>query len=96
MFMLITYDVDTTTQAGARRLRQVARQCVNYGHRVQSSVFECIVTEAQFVVLRDNLQKIIDIDTDSIRFYFMGKNRDRRIATLGVDHSIDFESAIVI
>ena len=56
--ILITYDVDTTTTEGAKRLRKVAKECVNYGHRVQNSVFECVVTEVQYKLLYNNLQQI--------------------------------------
>lgn len=62
MFVLITYDVNITSPQGEKRLRNVARVCLNYGKRVQNSVFECILTEAQFVVLRDQLKGIIDSD----------------------------------
>ena len=85
MMILITYDVETTTGEGRKRLRQVARECVNYGHRVQNSVFECVLTEAQLVVLREKLNKIIDRSTDSIRFYFLGNNWERHIETLGLN-----------
>ena len=66
--VLITYDVDTTSVFGKRRLRKVAKECVNYGRRVQNSVFECLLTEAQFVLLRSKLESIIDNKIDSIRF----------------------------
>ena len=59
MMILITYDVDTTITEGAKRLRKVAKECVNYGHRVQNSVFECVVTEVQYKLLYNNLQQII-------------------------------------
>ena len=72
MMVLITYDVDTTSLAGKRRLRRVAKECVNYGRRVQNSVFECLLTEAQFVSLRSKLASIIDAKIDSVRFYFLG------------------------
>ena len=74
MLILITYDVETTTVEGRKRLRQVARECVNYGHRVQNSVFECVLTEAQFIVLREKLKKLIDNSTDSISFYLISPN----------------------
>ena len=83
MFVLITYDVNITSPHGEKRLRNVARVCLNYGKRVQNSVFECILTEAQFVVLRDQLKGIIDSDQDSIRFYMLGKNWKRKVETLG-------------
>ncbi len=96
MMILITYDVETTTGEGRKRLRQVARECVNYGHRVQNSVFECVLTEAQLVVLREKLNKIIDRSTDSIRFYFLGNNWERHIETLGLNRSLDTNSALII
>lgn len=96
MLILITYDVETTTGEGRKRLRQVARECVNYGHRVQNSVFECILTEAQFVILREKLKKIIDNSTDSIRFYFLGNNWERHIEFLELNHTLDTNSALII
>ena len=96
MMILITYDVDTTTTEGAKRLRKVAKECVNYGHRVQNSVFECVVTEVQYKLLYNNLQQIIQQETDSIRFYFMGKNWERHIVTLGRDESLNISSTLII
>ena len=96
MFVLITYDVNITSPHGEKRLRNVARVCLNYGKRVQNSVFECILTEAQFVVLRDQLKGIIDSDQDSIRFYMLGKNRKRKVETLGKDTGIDFTGELII
>lgn len=83
MLVLITYDVDTTTKAGEKRLRKVAKECVNYGQRVQNSVFECLITEAQFVGLKATLKAIINDTTDSIRFYFMGSGWHRKIDMIG-------------
>ncbi len=96
MMVLITYDVNTTTRLGEKRLRQVAKECVNYGHRVQNSVFECVLTEAQFVFLRAQIENIIDKNTDNIRFYFLGKNWSHRIVSLGKDTSIDVTSELII
>ena len=96
MFILITYDVNITSPHGEKRLRNVARECLNYGKRVQNSVFECILTEAQFVVLRDQLKGIIDSDQDSIRFYMLGKNWKRKVETLGKDTGIDFTGELII
>lgn len=73
MLVLVTYDVQTSSISGEKRLRKVARQCVNYGQRVQNSVFECIVNPAQFAELKHRLSEIIDKEKDSIRFYFLGK-----------------------
>lgn len=96
MFVLITYDVNITLPHGEKRLRNVARVCLNYGKRVQNSVFECILTEAQFVVLRDQLKGIIDSDQDSIRFYMLGKNWKRKVETLGKDMGVDFTGELII
>lgn len=68
MFVLITYDVNITSPYGAKRLRNVAKACMDYGKRVQNSVFECILTEAQYVLLKNKLNNIIDTEQDSIRF----------------------------
>ena len=96
MFVLITCDVNITSPHGEKRLRNVARVCLNYGKRVQNSVFECILTEAQFVVLRDQLKGIIDSEQDSIRFYMLGKNWKRKVETLGKDTGIDFTGELII
>lgn len=71
--VLVTYDVNTETPAGRKRLRHVAKLCVDYGQRVQNSVFECSVTPAEFVDIKHRLTQIIDEKTDSIRFYLLGK-----------------------
>ncbi|MBQ9584241.1 MAG: CRISPR-associated endonuclease Cas2 [Bacteroidales bacterium] len=96
MLILITYDVDTTTKAGERRLRKVAKECVNYGQRVQNSVFECLLTEAQFVGLKTVLESTIDKRVDSIRFYFLGSNWQRKIETIGKLTSYDPTETIII
>ena len=96
MLILITYDVDTTTKAGEKRLRNVAKECVNYGQRVQNSVFECLLTEAQFVHLKAILSSIIDDRTDSIRFYYLGNNWQRKIDSIGKKTSYDPTEALII
>lgn len=96
MLVLVTYDVDTTSKEGERRLRKVAKECVNYGQRVQNSVFECLLTEAQFVILRNTLKCIIDVKTDSIRFYFLGKNWQRRVEYIGKKTSFDMTDELII
>lgn len=96
MLVLVTYDVDTTSKKGERRLRKVAKECVNYGQRVQNSVFECLLTEAQFVILRNTLKCIIDGKTDSIRFYFLGKNWQRRVEYIGKKTSFDMTDELII
>lgn len=96
MMVLITYDVETTTPSGARRLRRVAKECQNYGQRVQNSVFECVLTEAQFVVLKNRLSAIIDAEKDSVRYYFMGNNWNSRIEMVGKATSYDVTSELII
>lgn len=96
MLILLTYDVDTTTKAGEKRLRKVAKECVNYGQRVQNSVFECVLTEAQFVNLKAILASIIDNSRDSIRFYFLGSNWQRKIDSIGKLTSYDPTEALII
>lgn len=96
MYILVTYDVDTTTGTGAKRLRRVAKACVDYGQRVQNSVFECEVTEAQYCVLKEKIRSIIDVSLDSIRFYFLSKNENRRIERLGIETAYNINDALII
>lgn len=96
MLILITYDVDTTTKSGEKRLRKVAKACINYGQRVQNSVFECMLTEAQFVGLKAILLSIINDTTDSIRFYFLGNNWQRQIDKIGKITSYDPTESLII
>ena len=83
MLVLITYDVNTENAAGRRRLRQIAKQCVNYGQRVQNSVFEVLLDPAQLVALKAGLEKIICKETDSIRIYRLGNSYRNRIEVIG-------------
>src|SRR4030043_2193063 len=83
MFVLVSYDVATSKDGGQRRLRRVARACLDYGQRVQYSVFECIVDPAQWTVLRQRLIDEIDSKEDSLRFYFLGSNWRHRVEHVG-------------
>ena len=94
--VLITYDVETMTPCGAKRLRRVAKECQNYGQRVQNSVFECVVTEAQFALLKSSLASKIDKEKDTIRFYFLGNNWNNRIEHIGQQTSFDVTSELII
>lgn len=94
--VLITYDVDTLSSSGKKRLRNVANACKDYGQRVQNSVFECLLTESQFLVLRARLESIIDLNLDSIRFYFLGKNWERRVEKMGKTTSFDISGDLII
>ncbi|MBS6106880.1 MULTISPECIES: CRISPR-associated endonuclease Cas2 [Anaerococcus] len=96
MMVLITYDVNTNSELGTKRLRKVAKQCVNYGQRVQNSVFECSLTPAQLVNLKKKLLDIIDEENDSIRFYNLGKNWQNRVEILGKDDSYDPDKDLLI
>ena len=96
MMVLITYDVETITPSGEKRLRRVAKECQNYGQRVQNSVFECVLTEAQFVVLKNKIRGIIDEEKDSVRFYFLGNNWNRKIEDIGKKTSYDVTAELII
>ncbi len=96
MLVLITYDVNTETSAGKKRLRQVAKQCVNYGRRVQNSVFECILDNAQCVALKEKLSSIIDEEVDSLRFYYLGNQYKTKIEHIGVEKGIPVDSILIM
>ena len=87
MMVLITYDVNTEDSGGRKRLRQIAKQCVNYGRRVQNSVFESIVDNTQAIQLKEILKNIIDEKHDSLRFYTLGNNYNNKVEHIGVKHS---------
>ncbi len=91
----MTYDVNTETPEGRRRLRQVARECMNYGQRVQNSVFECLVDPAQLVQLKHSLSCIMDEELDSIRFYYLGANWQHRIEYIGNDKGYNPEGFLM-
>ena len=95
MLMLVTYDVKTEDPAGRRRLRRVARACQDFGQRVQFSVFECDVDPAQWVSLRARLIDEIDIETDSLRFYRLGSDAQRRIEHIGAKPATDFKAPLI-
>lgn len=96
MMVLITYDVNTTTEAGRKRLRHVAKQCVNHGQRVQNSVFECLLEPAQFAALKNRLEGIIDPEKDSLRYYFLGSNWKRRVEHVGAKQAFDPEGTMIV
>ena len=96
MLVLVTYDVETVTSDGQRRLRKVAKVCLNFGQRVQNSVFECSVDPSQFISLKKQIEKIIDPSSDSIRFYLLGKNWERRVEILGKDETYNPDTGFLI
>lgn len=95
MLVVVSYDVNTETVKGRRRLRRVAKACENRGQRVQNSVFECLLEPAQWTDLRRRLVDEIDQDKDSLRFYFLGKNWRRRIEHVGTKTSYDPEGPLI-
>mgnify|MGYP001188781227 FL=1 len=94
--ILITYDVNTEKAAGRKRLRSVAKICVNYGQRVQNSVFECMLDNAKLSNVRNELLKVINPEEDSLRFYHIGKNYQNKIEHYGVKPSYDPEGVIIV
>ena len=96
MLVLITYDVNTETAAGRKRLRQVAKQCVNYGQRVQNSVFECVLDSAKCREVQHKLEQIINKDKDSLRFYYLGNNYKSKVMHIGAKASYDVEDTLII
>lgn len=95
MFVLVTYDVSTTTRDGQRRLTRVAKACLDYGQRVQNSVFECQVDPAQYATMKHRLIGIINPDEDSLRFYLLGKNWRRRVEHVGTRPAQDFDGPLI-
>ncbi len=93
--MLIAYDVNTETPAGKRRLRRVARACLDHGQRVQYSVFECELEPAQWVALRARLVAEIDPSHDSLRFYRLGADGRRRVEHVGAKPVLDLDGPLV-
>lgn len=96
MMVLISYDVSTTDAAGRKRLRKVAKQCQNYGQRVQNSVFEIDTDYGTFLKVKDALLKLIDQEQDSLRFYYLGNNWERRIEHFGAKESYNPEGVIIL
>ena len=96
VLVLITYDVNTESSAGRTRLRKVAKQCENYGRRVQNSVFECIVDQAQCVMLKSLLSDIIDEEVDSLRLYYLGNKYQTKVEHIGVDRGIAADQTLIL
>jgi CRISPR-associated protein Cas2 len=96
MLLLITYDVNTETESGKRRLRKVAKVCTNYGQRVQNSVFECIMDAAKARIVKTKLVKLIDKEKDSLRFYNLGNNYKTKVEHIGAKPSLDLEGVLTL
>ena len=95
MMVLITYDVNTETETGRRRLRKVSKKCQDYGQRVQNSVFECLIDAAQLKQLQHTLQNIIDPDVDSLRYYYLGDKWKHRVEHVGAKPSVDLAGTLI-
>ena len=96
MMVLVSYDVSVTDNNGKSRLRKVAKECTNYGQRVQNSVFEIDVDYATFIKFKDRLVKLIDERHDRLRFYYLGSNWKRRVEHYGVKETYDPEGVIIV
>lgn len=96
MFVLVTYDVNTEDSDGRRRLRKVAKECVNYGQRVQNSVFECVFEAAKYAEVKHLLESLIDKEKDSLRFYLLGDNYKSKIEHCGVNLAYDGEGVLMV
>ncbi len=96
MLVLVTYDVATGDRAGRKRLGKVAKVCLNYGQRVQNSVFECLITTEQLSSFRHELVKLIDPSQDSLRFYFLGREWHGKVEHVGAKPSVDLDGPLII
>lgn len=94
--VLITYDVNTSDAQGKKRLRQIAKQCVNYGQRVQNSVFECVVDATQCKQLQQKLIALMDPEVDSLRFYYLGNRYQTKIEHFGCKATYEAEGVLII
>ena len=96
MMVLVTYDVSTESAGGKKRLRRVAKLCENYGQRVQNSVFECLLDPTQWAELKFNLEKEIDKQHDSLRYYFLGSNWEKRVEHVGTKETYNPQGLIIV
>lgn len=96
MLVLITYDVNTEDAAGKKRLRKVAKECQNYGQRVQNSVFECIMDSAKAREVKEKILRLIDEDKDSLRLYYLGEKYKNKVEHYGTKDSFDLEGSLLI
>lgn len=96
LLILITYDVNTTSTGGKRRLNRVSKKCLDYGQRVQNSVFECILDSTQFKQIKYQLEEIIDVEKDSLRFYNLGDKYKTKVEHIGTKESHDIEGPLIL
>lgn len=96
MLVLITYDVCTADAPGRKRLRKIAKECVNYGQRVQNSVFECVLDAAQCRQLQHKLRSLMDEEQDSLRFYYLGNKYETKVEHFGTKRSYEAEGVLMV
>ena len=96
VLVLITYDVNTENAAGRKRLRLIAKQCVNYGQRVQNSVFECLLDAGQAIALQSKLLALMDLEKDSLRFYYLGNKYESKIEHFGAKNGYAPEGVLMV
>lgn len=96
MLVLVSYDIHSSSKTGPRRLRQIAKQCLNYGQRVQYSVFECIVDIKEFESMKNKILKIINFEEDSVRFYILGNQYKTKVEHFGTKKSVDMEGTMIL
>ena len=96
MMVVVTYDVRTSDEGGARRLRRIAKACRDYGQRVQQSVFEIEVDPAQWTALKARLEDVMDAEADSLRYYYLGAEWQRRVEHVGAKPSVDLASPLIV
>lgn len=96
MMVVVSYDVSTTTKSGKKRLKKVADTCLNFGIRAQNSVFECIIDPAQWEVLKNELLTIYKEEEDSLRFYYLGSNYQRRIESFGKSKNLNIDETLIL
>ena len=96
MLVLVTYDVRTSDPGGARRLRQVAKVCRDFGQRVQFSVFEIEVDPAQWAILKATLERLVKPEHDSLRYYYLGSNWQRRVEHVGAKPATDLGGHLIV
>ena len=96
MLILITYDISTESTGGRKRLSKIAKECTNYGQRVQDSVFECILDYSQALMLKKKLVSIMDPSVDSLRFYYLGNKYDNKIEHFGAKSTYDADGSLIV
>jgi CRISPR-associated protein Cas2 len=96
MMVLISYDIMVSSEDGPKRLRKIAKECTNFGQRVQYSVFECILDPAQWILLKHRIESIMNKEKDSLRYYYLGSNWSNKIEHVGAKETIDLQGPLLI